>query len=41
MLENRKPSVITAEAAKRAVRVVLALIESEKSGKDVELSEWD
>ncbi|HLJ15990.1 MAG TPA: Gfo/Idh/MocA family oxidoreductase [Bryobacteraceae bacterium] len=41
VLENRKPSVITAEAAKRAVRVVLALIESEKSGKDVELSEWD
>jgi UDP-N-acetylglucosamine 3-dehydrogenase len=41
VLLNRTPEVITAVAAKRAVRVVLALIESAEAGRDVEIGEWD
>jgi UDP-N-acetylglucosamine 3-dehydrogenase len=37
---NRPPSVITAEEARRAVRVVLALIESADAAHDVEISDW-
>jgi UDP-N-acetylglucosamine 3-dehydrogenase len=39
--ENRPAEVITAEEARRAVRVVLALIESAEAGRDVEISDWD
>ncbi|MCX6619513.1 MAG: Gfo/Idh/MocA family oxidoreductase [Acidobacteria bacterium] len=35
--DNRQPEVITATEAMRAVEVVLALIESARTGKDVEL----
>jgi predicted dehydrogenase len=38
---DQRPTVITAEEARRAVRVVLALIESGESGRDVEISGWD
>jgi UDP-N-acetylglucosamine 3-dehydrogenase len=41
ILDGREPSVITATEAKRAVRVVLALIQSADTQKDVELAEWD
>lgn len=41
VLLNRAPEVVTAVAAKRAVRVVLALIESAEAGRDVEIGEWD
>jgi len=41
VLLNRPPQVITAAEARRAVRVVLALIESADAGRDVEISEWD
>lgn len=39
--DGRAPQVITAIEAKRAVRVALALVESERAGKDVELQDWD
>jgi UDP-N-acetylglucosamine 3-dehydrogenase len=38
---NQAPRVITAIEAKRAVRVILALIESGESGQDVEITDWD
>lgn len=38
---NREPQVITAIEARRAVRVILSLIESAESGRDVELTHWD
>ena len=38
---NRAPKVITAIEAKRAVRVILALIESGESGRDVDIAMWD
>jgi predicted dehydrogenase len=41
ILDGREPSVITGTEAKRAVRVVLALIQSAEAQKDVELAEWD
>ena len=41
ILENRPPEVITAADARRAVRVVLALIESGEAERDVEISEWE
>ena len=39
--DGREPEVITAVEAKRAVRVVLALIESAEQEADVEITEWD
>ncbi len=41
ILDGHAPEVITAVEAKRAVRVALALVESERAGKDVELEDWD
>lgn len=41
ILENRAPEVVTAQDARRAVRVVLALIESGESERDVEIKEWE
>jgi predicted dehydrogenase len=41
VLDNRFPQVITAIDAKRAVRVALALVESARMEKDVEIPEWD
>jgi predicted dehydrogenase len=41
VLEGCEPSIITATEAKRAVRVVLALIESARIQKDVDIGEWD
>ena len=41
VLDGREPSVITAAEAKRAVRVVLALIESAETQKSIELRTWD
>lgn len=38
---DRAPEVVTAIDAKRAVRVVLALIESAENGRDISLTEWD
>jgi predicted dehydrogenase len=39
--QNRPPEVITAIEAKRAVRVILALIESAEAERDVEIKDWD
>jgi predicted dehydrogenase len=39
--DGRAPEVVTALEAKRAVRVVLALIESASRETDVEITEWD
>lgn len=39
--DDGAPEVITAEEAKRAVRVVLALIESAEKERDIEIGEWD
>jgi UDP-N-acetylglucosamine 3-dehydrogenase len=39
--EGRQPSIITAREAKNAVRVALALMESARGGRDVEIKEWD
>jgi UDP-N-acetylglucosamine 3-dehydrogenase len=39
--ENRAPEVVTAQDAGRAVRVVLALIESAEADRDVEISNWE
>jgi predicted dehydrogenase len=39
--DGRQPAVITALEAKRAVRVVLALIASAENEADVEITEWD
>ena len=41
ILENRPPEVITAADARRAVRVVLSLIESGEAERDVEISECE
>jgi UDP-N-acetylglucosamine 3-dehydrogenase len=38
---NQAPKVITAVEAKRAVRVILALIESGETGCDVSIEAWD
>ncbi|MEO7146007.1 MAG: Gfo/Idh/MocA family oxidoreductase [Bryobacteraceae bacterium] len=38
---NHAPRIVTAMEAKRAVRVVLALIESGESARDVEITAWD
>jgi predicted dehydrogenase len=38
---NRAPQVITAIEAMRAVRVILALIESGELGRDVDIASWD
>jgi predicted dehydrogenase len=38
---GRQPEIITANEAMRAVRVVLALIESAGIGRDVEIAAWD
>jgi len=38
---NQAPQVITPIEAKRAVRVILALIESAESERDVEIAAWD
>jgi len=38
---GREPKAITAAEAARAVRVVLALIESASAGRDVEISAWN
>ena len=38
---DRAPQVITAIEAMRAVRVILALIESGESGRDVEIATWE
>ena len=38
---NREPQVITAVEARRAVRVILSLIESAESGRDIELTHGD
>jgi len=38
---GRMPELITPVEAKRAVRVVLALIESAEAGCDIEIEEWD
>jgi len=38
---GRHPDIITATEAMRAVRVVLALIESARLGRDVEIGNWD
>jgi UDP-N-acetylglucosamine 3-dehydrogenase len=37
---NCPPTVITAVEARRAVRVILALIESAEAARDVEISDW-
>jgi UDP-N-acetylglucosamine 3-dehydrogenase len=37
---GRAPEVITAADAMRAVRVVLALIESAEAGRDIEITDW-
>ncbi len=39
--EGRQPEIITAEEAMHAVRVVLALVESARTGQDVEIGAWD
>jgi predicted dehydrogenase len=41
ILANRAPVVVTAQDARRAVRVVLALIESGEAEKEVEITEWE
>jgi predicted dehydrogenase len=38
---GRQPEIITAMEAMRAVRVALALIESARIGRDVEIEEWN
>lgn len=38
---DRAPEVVTAVDAKRAVRVILALIESAETGRDVAIPKWD
>ena len=38
---GRLPEMITPVEAKRALRVVLALIESAETGRDVEIGQWD
>jgi predicted dehydrogenase len=39
--ENRPSDILDPQDAFRAVRVALALIESERSGQDVELTDWE
>lgn len=39
--DDRLPEIITPIEAKRAVRVVLALIESAEAGRDVKIADWD